>query len=224
MALLPNFKNKSLLEQAFIHRSYLNELRGKKNVKSLDSNERLEFLGDSVIALLTSEFLYKKFSNLAEGKLTNLRSFLVKTQTLSKVARELSLGQYLKLSRGEQNAGPDNPTLLANTFEAVVGAIFLDGGLKTAKTFLTQVLFPKIHEGIDTYYIYKDNKSLLQETIQKDKKATPIYKVLASEGPDHKRIFTVGVFVERRLLGKGRGISKQEAEQAAAAAALQNLE
>lgn len=221
MALLPNFKNKSLLEQAFTHRSYLNELRAKKDVGSIDSNERLEFLGDSIIAFLTSEFLYKKFPNLAEGKLTNLRSFLVKTQTLSKVARELSLGQYLKLSRGEQNAGPNNPTLLANTFEAVVGAIFLDSGLYRVKTFLREVLFPKIYQGLVNY---KDNKSLLQENVQKDKKATPIYDVLKTEGPDHKRIFTVGVFVERKLLGKGRGASKQEAEQEAAKAALQNLE
>lgn len=223
MAALPNFKNKKLFEQAFIHRSYLNEA-GEKLSKShqLVSNERLEFLGDSIIAFLTSEFLYEKFPNLPEGKLTNLRSYLVRTQTLAEVASELDLGRFLKLSRGEEDAhGRENPTLLANSFEAFVGAMFLDSGVKKIGQFLLKVLFSRIDKQISLDSL-KDDKSLFQELVQKGKKPTPVYRILKTEGPDHKKTFTIGVFVLDKLWGEGKGYSKQEAEQQAARTALEN--
>lgn len=220
MAVLPNFKNQKNFEQAFIHRSYLNE-KGREG--NLVSNERLEFLGDSILTFLTSQFLYKKFPDLPEGKLTNLRSFLVKTQTLAQTARELNLGSYLKLSRGEEEArGRENSSLLANAFEALVGAIFLDGGLSKTKAFLAKVLFFKVGKA-NPKTAFKDDKSFFQELIQKDKKPAPVYRVLQTVGPDHKKKFTVGVFVEGKAWGEGKGFSKQEAEQNAAKAALEKL-
>lgn len=200
-----------------MHRSYLNEA-GIKDASL--SNERLEFLGDSVIAFLTSDFLYNKFSKLPEGKLTSLRSFLVKKDTLAKVAQELNLGRYLKLSRGEDTLyGRTNPTLLANCFEALVGAIFIDSGIKVAREFLKNSLFPKVSE--DSTISLKDSKSYLQEIVQSKKLPTPIYRVLESSGPDHRKTFTVGVYVQGKILGKGKGNSKQDAEQQAAKDALE---
>lgn len=218
MANLPKFKNQDLFNLAFIHRSYLNEI-GKKDSSS--SNERLEFLGDSVIAFLTSEFLYKKFPKLPEGKLTSLRSFLVKKDTLAKVARETNLGRYLKLSRGEEEAnGRTNPTLLANCFEALVGAIFIDSGIRTAREFLQKYLFPKVNKETSTASL-KDNKSFLQELVQSKKLQTPVYKVLSSTGPDHRKTFIVGVYIQGKILGEGKGNSKQVAQQQAAKVALE---
>lgn len=220
MVVLPSFKNQKILEEAFIHRSYLNE---KGKMGNLASNERLEFLGDSILTFLTSDFLYKKFPDLPEGKLTNLRSFLVKTQTLAQTARELDLGRYLKLSRGEKEAkGQENSSLLANTFEALVGALFLDGGLLKTKTFLTKVLFFKVAEA-NLKTAFKDDKSFFQELIQKEKNPAPVYRVMKTSGPDHKKVFTVGVFVRGKSWGEGEGFSKQEAEQKAAKVALEKL-
>lgn len=217
-----SFKNQELFDQAFVHRSYLNEIKDKAGRKQFISNERLEFLGDSILAFLTSEFLYKKFPNLSEGNLTNLRSFLVKTQTLAEVARQLNLGRYLKLSRGEkQTMGKDNPSLLADAFEALVGAFFLDRGIKKVKEFLGKTLFLRVAKEASLETL-KDDKSLFQELAQQGKKPTPIYRVLKTEGPEHKKIFTVGVFVLDKLWGEGRGYSKQEAEQKAAKVALLN--
>lgn len=216
MALLPSFKNPKLRELAFTHRSYLNETSDK----DIPSNERLEFLGDSILAFLVSDFLYKKFPSLPEGKLTNLRSFLVKTGTLAATAEELQLGKYLKLSKGEEQAGRNNITLLANTFEALIGALFLDSGIEKVHKFIKKVLFPKI-DNDSVLMQLKDNKSLFQELIQQDKKPTPTYKILETQGPDHKKIFTVGVYVFDVLWGVGKGNSKQEAEQEAAKIALE---
>ncbi len=212
---LPKFKNKKLFEQAFIHRSYLNETKEK-----LSSNERLEFLGDSIISFVVSKFLYKKYENFDEGSLTNMRSLLVNTKALAQIARELSFGKLLRLSKGEEESkGRENTSLLADCFEAFIGALFLDQGGGEVAKFLTHVLLPKA----ELYYskkALKDAKSLLQEIIQAKKQISPIYKVIKEEGPAHKKFFTVGVFVNDVLLDEGRGKSKQEAEKDAAEHAL----
>lgn len=214
----PPFKDPRLRQAAFIHRSYLNE-----NPKSrLASNERLEFLGDAILSFLISEYLYQRFPKHEEGKLTNLRSALVKTESLARLAKKLDLGKSLKLSRGEEETGGrENPAILANTSEALIGALYLDQGLEAIRDFLSQNLIPELDQIIETQ-AFKDPKSLLQEVSQEKKQATPIYKTLKSEGPDHAKIFWMGVFLRGKLLGKGAGKSKQKAEQEAAKAALEN--
>lgn len=214
------FKNKKLLDEALTHKSHLNEAENKK----LPSNERLEFLGDAVLSLVTSKFLYQKFPSLEEGDLTNLRASLVNTQTLASVSRKINLGEYLLLSRGEEEGGGRvNPGILADTFEALVGALYLDGGLETAAAFISKHLFPKLEEIISRESI-RDYKSLLQEKVQRSKKVAPLYRVLQTEGPAHKRIFFVGVYIDNQEYGQGTGHSKQEAEQEAAKMALEKLE
>lgn len=213
---IPHFRNKKLLALAFTHRSYLNEAKQKTG-----SYERLEFLGDSILSLLTSEFLYEKFPKLSEGELTALRSLLVKTESLASVARELHLGEHLRLSRGEEETyGRENPSLLADVFEALVGALYLDSGLSSVKKFLTATLLVKIGDTAPT--ALKDSKSLLQELVQAKKLATPAYRILKAQGPEHRKTFTVGAYVEGKLLGTGDGHSKQEAEQRAATVALES--
>lgn len=213
------FNNKGLLERALTHRSYLNESLNK----NLISNERLEFLGDAVLSLIVSQFLYREFGHLAEGDLTNLRASLVKTQTLAKVAEKLGLGKYLFLSRGEEEGGGrENLSLLADTFEALIGAIFIDKGLDVTCKFVSDNLFPFLSEIIKNRAL-RDYKSLLQEKIQAKEKVSPTYKVLRTTGPDHRRVFTIGVFLAGKNLGRGSGHSKQEAEQAAAKIALESL-
>lgn len=210
------FNNLVLLSESLTHRSYLNE-----NKKIKQSNERLEFLGDSVLSLLTSTEIYKRFPDLPEGKLTNLRSTLVRTETLANAARELRLGEFLLLSRGEEKeGGRTNKSLLADTFEAVLGAIYLDQGLDTAKKFLERVLFGEIEDIITSGERY-DYKSRLQEAVQEKRKITPVYKVVKEEGPDHNKKFTVEVLVEDDVLATGIGKSKQSAEQSAARIALE---
>lgn len=209
------FKNLDLLKAAFIHRSYLNEDR---NVRQ--SNERLEFLGDAVLSFLTSHFLYTTYPDYPEGKLTNIRSSLVKTTSLADAARTLRLGEMLFLSRGEEDSGGrTNSSLLADTFEALLGAIFLDQGITAAKTFLEGHLFPKAGD-IVRNKSYVDYKSLLQEIIQDQTRVSPTYHVTKSEGPDHAKTFWVEVKARGEILGNGMGKSKQEAESAAAANAL----
>lgn len=218
MATLPKFKNEKLLIIALTHRSYLNE---EKSVSS--SNERLEFLGDAVISFLTSNYLFQNFPKLHEGDLTNLRSLLVRTESLSDVAKKIGLGEVLKLSKGEEESGGrTNTTLLANTFEAVVGALFLDQGVSAVEKLLSTHLFPmaKTHVLQKTL---KDGKSLFQEFVQDKKLPSPVYKTLGTEGPEHAKTFTVGVFVKETLWGKGKGRSKQEAEQKAAKVAIANF-
>lgn len=218
MSLL-HFKNSKIKEAAFIHRSFLNENAGSKLV----SNERLEFLGDAILSFLVSEYLYKEFPKFEEGRLTNLRSALVRTESLASLARKLNLGEELKLSRGEEESGGrKNPSILANTFEAFVGALYLDQGLEVVRRFLHENLFPIVAQIIESRS-YIDAKSALQEVVQEKKQISPVYKTLESEGPDHAKIFQVGVFLEGKLLGKGGGKSKQKAEQEAAKAALENL-
>ncbi len=211
------FTHEELLERAFNHRSYLNETKNK-----IESNERLEFLGDTVLSFLVSDFLYNSYPLYSEGYLTNLRSSLVKTTTLVKIAQTLHLGNYLKLSKGEEESGGrNNSSLLADTFEALIGAIFLDLGLKTTKKIIEKLMFPLV-PGIIKDKSYKDSKSTFQEMVQESTKNSPLYQVVKETGPDHAKEFTVGVYVNSKLLGTGTGKNKQEAEQFAAANALEN--
>lgn len=216
---LPLFKNPKLKEAAFIHRSFLNENPDLK----LTSNERLEFLGDSILSFLISDYLYRRFSEYTEGDLTSIRSALVRTEALASLAKRLDLGSNLKLSRGEEESGgKKNPSILANTAEAFIGALYLDQDLKAVEKFLKVYLLPDLERIIQTQS-FKDPKSTLQEVIQEQKQATPIYKIIKSEGPDHAKVFEVGVFLGEKLLGSGMGKSKQKAEQEAAKVALENF-
>lgn len=210
------FRDQTLLKQAFVHRSYLNESK-----EFLQSNERLEFLGDSVLSFVTSGYLYRAYPKFPEGILTNIRSTLVKTQSLGDAAATLHLGDLLMLSRGEESSGGrQNISLLADCFEAVLGALFLDQGVDAVTVFLTNVLFSKT-TGIIESKSYIDYKSLLQELSQGIHKMSPNYKVVKSEGPDHDKVFWVEVSVGDKTVGAGKGKSKQEAEQNAASSALE---
>lgn len=213
-----NFQDPDLLNQAFIHRSYLNEVRS-----GLSSNERLEFLGDAVLSLVITNYLYGQRGKDTEGDLTNLRAFIVKTKSLSEAAKRLDLGSYLKLSRGEmQSGGGKNPQLLANTYEALLGAIFLDLGLDEAQKVIMQTLIPLFESEIKMGPP-KDAKSELQEFVQEQLKKSPIYKILTTRGPDHAKQFIIAVYVGGKEYGKGAGNSKQIAEEQAAHEALEKL-
>lgn len=212
------FNNEQLLETALTHRSFLNE-----NKNSKVSNERLEFLGDSVLGVLVSTELYNLFPNHPEGKLTMLRSLLVKTKTLAEISKSLDLGNFLQMSKGEEKSGGrNNPSLLADTFEALLGAVYLDQGIEPAREFIKTHLFPLIPE-IQKSSTLTDSKSALQEITQEKFKTSPTYKVLAESGPDHDKTFSVGAFMNEQQLAVGHGKSKQEAEQEAANLALQTL-
>ncbi len=208
----------TIYQTAFTHRSFLNE-----SPKLTESNERLEFLGDSVLSFIVSGYLYDKRPSDAEGDLTNLRSYLVKTPSLAKAAKNLHLGEYLKLSKGEEmSGGRENVQLMANTYEALVGAIFLNDGLDIVKDFIYQTLLPLFQKEINSGPP-KDAKSQLQEISQNQTKQSPSYKIIKTQGPDHARKFTIGVFLRGKQLGEGTGLSKQIAEEAAASQALDRL-
>lgn len=212
---IPEFNNKKLFVQAFVHRSYLNEAKQK-----VYSNERLEFLGDSILSFVVSEFLYKTYPNFNEGVLTNLRSLLVNTKTLGSQAKELGFGKLLKLSKGEEESkGRENQSLLADCFEAFIGALFLDQGINAVSQFISDTILKKADD-IVKKRTFKDPKTLLQEYVQGKKQHSPIYKVIHEEGPAHAKIFTIGVFVENKKIATGTGRSKQEAEEEAAHQAL----
>ena len=211
------FNDAELLRQAFTHRSYLNEHRGA----SIGHNERLEFLGDAVLELIATHFLYEKFPEKDEGELTAFRAALVNAVTLSEVAQEIGMNDYLLLSRGEaKDQGRARGVLLANAIEALIGAIYLDQGLDAARTFISEHLFPKI-DYIVKKRLWQDPKSTLQEKVQEHDGVTPHYTVMRESGPDHDKQFVVGVYVRETLLAQGEGKSKQEAEQTAARAALE---
>lgn len=215
---IPQFKNKKLFEQAFTHRSYLNEAKEK-----VSSNERLEFLGDSIISFVISDYLFSRYPQFNEGILTNMRSLLVNTKSLAKVAKELNLGEHLKLSKGEEDSkGRQNQSLLADSFEAFVGALFLDSGIDITKGFLIQVFSQRVQD-LEKERSFKDPKSLLQEYVQSRKQSSPQYKVINELGPAHSRVFTMGVFIQNKLFGEGKGKSKQEAEENAAILALEKF-
>lgn len=212
--------NQDLLTKAFTHRSYLNE----NGNGSFESNERLEYLGDAVLELAVSEFLYKKFADKPEGELTSLRAALVKTTTLAQVASKLNLGEKLLMSKGEeQTGGRQNQSLLANTFEAVIGAIYLDSGFSQVVEFLNQNLFGYVDE-IVANNLHRDFKSSFQEKVQAMSQPTPTYKVVEEEGPDHVKTFTVALYVGEREISRGTGKSKQQAQQEAAKKGLDQLE
>jgi ribonuclease-3 len=210
------FKDKDLLKQAFIHRSYINE-----NPRAgLSHNERLEFLGDAVLELVVTDFLYKKYPNHTEGELTSFRSALVNAVIISEVALASGMNDFLLLSKGEtKDTGKARQYILANTYEAYVGALYLDQGYKAADQFITKTLLPKTEE-IVSKKLWRDAKSLVQEKAQEYYSVTPSYKVLAESGPDHDKHFTVGIMFGTELIAEGKGKSKQEAEQNAALAAL----
>lgn len=210
------FNDPEILRQAFTHRSYLNEHRGEVN----GHNERLEFLGDAVLELIATHFLYEKYPDNTEGELTAYRAALVNAVTCAEVAQEIGMNDFLLLSRGEaKDTGRARSILLANAFEALVGAIYLDQGYEAARVFIAEHLFPKIDQIVEKK-LWQDAKSALQEKAQENEGVTPHYEVTRETGPDHDKHFVVGVFVKEVLLAEGSGKSKQEAEQAAARAAL----
>lgn len=214
-----SFNNIALLEQAFIHRSYLNE----HPKLGLEHNERLEFLGDAVLELVVTDFLYRTYPN-PEGDLTNWRSALVKTESLASVAEKLNISPYFKLSRGESKGNARSHALIsANAIEAIIGAIYLDQGYEAAKAFITTQIISTLTQ-ILAEGTWMDAKSKFQELAQNQFGLTPNYKVMEEMGPDHDKIFTVGVYVGDRLFGQGNGSSKQAAQQVAAAAALVAVE
>ena len=209
-----DFQDPTLLATALTHRSSLNE----QGVK--ESNERLEFLGDAVLEMIITNYLYQEKPNEPEGFLTAARSAVVRTESLAEVARSITLGSYLRMSKGEaMGGGRENPSILENTVEALIGAIFKDGGLPKASDFIHRFIVPQAQMVLSKNEL-KDAKSLYQEKIQSLGLLSPAYKVMSEEGPDHNKIFEVAVFVENKETGRGRGKSKQEAEQQAAQKAL----
>ncbi len=214
-----NFNNKDLLKEALTHRSYLNENFFWK----LPHNERLEFLGDAVLELIVTRYLFEKYPQLEEGKLTLLRASLVNSKMLFKASENLSLKDYILLSKGEvQMNNRSFETILANAFEALIGAIYLDQGYEKAQYFVDSFLILYLPE-IEEKGLYKDAKSLLQEIIQSEYKITPTYKVLDEMGSDHEKIFKVGVYFDNEIKAEGLGESKQEAELRAAGELLKRL-
>src|SRR5438552_2915499 len=209
------FQDATLLEQAMTHRSYIYETPGKEG---MPSNERLEFLGDSILALISADFLYRTFPRLSEGELTDVRAVLVRTETLAGFARDINLARFLLMGKGEHLAG-GGQRVLASAFEALLGAIFLDQGLPVTQHFLLPRLQP-IAENIVSKRLFKDNKSLFQELAQAHTGITPSYRIIGQEGPSHNREFTVEVLLGEQVAGKGQGRNKQAAEQEAARVAL----
>ncbi len=220
--MIPDFDDPQLLHRAFTHRSALNEPDSGTN--SEVSNERLEFLGDAVLELAVTRYLFHQHPEEPEGKLTAYRSALVRTTTLAEVARELDLGNKLYMSKGEEaTGGRDNDSLLADTMEAVIGAIYLDQDFLAAEKFISQYILPKFDQ-IKEKHLYKDPKSLLQEIVQSQGYPTPSYEVIDEVGPDHNKRFTVQVKVGQKMMGEGRGKSKQKAQQEAAKEALSEFD
>jgi len=210
------FKDKRLLETAFTHRSYLNENR----TAGREHNERLEFLGDAVLELAVTEFLYKKYPEKPEGELTALRAALVNTVSISDAATKLGMNDYLLLSRGEaKDTGRARGIILANAFEAVIGAIYLDQGYDVAYAFIDAQLFHKTDEVVEKR-LWQDAKSRFQEIAQEKVAVTPTYELVDQTGPDHDKTFTVAAYLGREKVAAGEGRSKQEAEQQAAENAL----
>lgn len=213
------FNNIELLVTAFTHRSYLNE--HKKS--STEHNERLEFLGDAVLELVVTEFLYGNYSE-PEGILTNWRSALVRTESIGAAGSKLGFDEYLRLSRGEkQGSERARLQIFANTFESVTGAIYLDQGYDAAKQFISDHILSTLDEILRTGS-WMDPKSRLQETAQSVDGETPSYKVMGEDGPDHDKVFTIGVFIKNELRGQGTGHSKQNAQQGAAEEALKHYD
>jgi len=210
------FKDKDLLTQAFVHRSYLNE----NSDFGLSHNERLEFLGDAVLEHIVTDYLFLNYPKKAEGELTSLRAALVNTKMLSQVAKELELNDFLLLSVGEiKENGRARQYILADVFEAFIGSLYLDQGLDSCKDFIEKYLIKELPRVIEER-LFKDSKSEFQEKAQEKVGITPTYKVLKEQGPDHEKTFIVGVCLKDELIAEGQGASKQEAEEVAAEEAL----
>lgn len=215
-----SFNSKDLLQQALVHRSYLNENPSFR----LSNNERLEYLGDAVLELIVSKELYRRFPEKPEGDLTSYRAALVNSRMLAEIAVELEINNFLLLSRGEaKDLGRARQFILANAFEAIVGAIYLDGGYSAAEEFIGRVLFQKI-EDVVKKKLYRDPKSLFQEIAQEHLGITPTYEVVREWGPDHNKHFIIGVYLDKELVAEGEGPSKQAAEAEAARVALTKKE
>lgn len=210
------FKDKDILDRAFIHKSYMNEYKGADK----RDNERLEFLGDAVLELAVTEHLFKTYPKQSEGVLTNWRSALVKGKNLAKVATELKLGNYLYLSKGEEKSGGRKKNyILANTLEAFIGALYLDKGYKVAHDFISKYILVKLEEILEEG-LHIDAKSHFQELAQEEFDLTPEYRLISESGPDHNKRFVMGAFMADKKVGEGEGSSKQKAEEAAARNAL----
>lgn len=212
------FRDKALLENALRHSSFANESRDP----AITSNERLEFLGDSVLGFVTAKYLYQHFPEMPEGNMTKLRAELVCEHALHAVAQELELGSYIRLGRGEEHSGGrTRPSILADAVESVIAAMFLDGGIEPAERFILERVLSALDKGMpvrDT-----DNKTKLQELVQLTPGQTLSYRVTGESGPDHRKEFTVSVFLNGETVGSGKGWTKKEAEQAAAGNALEKL-
>jgi ribonuclease III len=214
------FKDTTLLKNALIHRSYLNENR-KKN---LENNERLEFLGDAVLELIISAELYIKFPKKTEGELTSIRSAIVRTESLAQESRRLEIGEHILMSKGEKDSGgQDKDFILANTYEALLGAIYLDLGFEKCKEFVKKTALKKLPRVINEE-LFIDPKTKIQELIQAKYKVTPTYKVIEEVGPDHDKSFTVALKIGNKVMAKGSGLSKQKAEEDAAQKSIDILE
>lgn len=217
------FNDDQLLLTALTHRSYLNEHRKRSNTTAMEHNERLEFLGDAVLELVVTEHLYNNYSE-PEGVLTNWRSAVVKTESLSEAAHELKLDGNMRLSRGEAQGSPRaRQQITANAVEAIIGALYLDQGYGACKEFIERVLIKRLPAIIKTGS-WQDAKTKLQETAQDKESHTPEYRVLEESGPDHDKRFVMGVYVNKELRGQGEGTSKQAAQQQAAEEALKHYE
>lgn len=210
------FRNKNYLRKALSHSSYANEMRMSK----LENNERLEFLGDAVLELMSSEYIFKNNQEMHEGEMTKLRASMVCEPTLAMCAREINLGDYILLGKGEISTGGRNrDSILSDAFEAVIGAIYLDGGFTSAKEFVTKYVL----EDMDNKKLFFDSKTILQEMIQADYREPLQYKLIGEDGPDHDKVFTVAAIIEGRELSQGSGKTKKAAEQAAAYQAILKL-
>jgi ribonuclease-3 len=210
-----SLKKPDLLKQVFIHRSYVNETRDD----AIQHNERLEFLGDAVLELVVTEYLYRNYDN-SEGEMTNWRSALVRGEMLAQVANKLNIGDYLFLSHGEEKGGGrDKDYILANTVEALIGYLYLTEGYTICQNFIQDFILCHLEEILEKK-LYVDAKSYFQEQSQDKLGITPEYKVLNEEGPDHDKVFTMGAYIGEELMGEGKGSSKQNAEQEAARAAI----
>jgi len=217
------FRDTELARQALTHRSYLHSIPDKDKGGG-ESNERMEFLGDSVVGLVVNEFLYRKFTSLREGELTKMKSLLVSRVILSRTAKLMGLGGYILLSEAETGSGGrDRASILADTLEGVIGAVYLDGGLEPARRLTERLLLRQVHEILSDANL-ANYKSMLQEYVQGEFKTHPQYRISSEIGPDHEKVFTVEVVVSQKVLGRGHGSNKKEAEQEAARDALLHFE
>ena len=208
------FNNVKLLENALNHSSYANEVRG-----GVTSNERLEFLGDSVLSVIVASYLFENFKSIPEGELTKLRASLVCEKSLCAFSRQIGIGEFLRLGKGEEKGGGrERDSILADAFEAVLAAIYLDGGMAEAERFVLRYVLPELKHRDDE--VFKDYKTALQEIIQRNPEESVTYHLIGESGPDHNKVFEVTVNLNSNIIGKGTGRSKKQAEQMAAKEAL----